>query len=91
MVSIHSGTENKGQSMVNYRQSLPFDRPYLSCNDHRDQWVFQEIFFYFLEIHLNDLELVFMEFKHFCKTHKTSLFSFYLFIFYLVFCNHSVY
>ena len=36
-------------------------------------------FYYFLEILLNDL--VFMEFKHFYKTHKTSLFSFYLFIF----------
>ena len=28
---------------------------------------------------LNNLELVFLEFKHFYKTHRTSLFSFYLF------------
>ena len=35
----------KGRSTVNYRQSLAFDRPYLSCNDHSDRRVFQEIFF----------------------------------------------
>ena len=31
--------------MVNYHQSLAFDHPYLSCNDHCDRWLFQEIFF----------------------------------------------
>ena len=30
--------------MVNYGKSSIFDRPYLSCNDHCDWWVFQEIF-----------------------------------------------
>ena len=40
-------TANKGQSTVNYCHSLAFDHPYLSCNDHCDQWPFQEIFFYF--------------------------------------------
>ena len=34
---------NKGWPMVNYRQFSTFDRPYLSCNDHRDRWVFQSI------------------------------------------------
>ena len=43
----------------------------------------------FLEILLLDLELVFLEFKHIFKTQRTSLF-FYLFIFCLLFCNHSV-
>ena len=38
-------TANNGGSLVNYHQSSVFDRPYLSCNDHRDRWVFQEIFF----------------------------------------------
>ena len=37
---------NKGQPTVNYHQSLAFDHSYLSCNDHCDQWLFQEIFFY---------------------------------------------
>ena len=38
---------------------------------------------------MSNLELVFLEFKHIYKTQRTSLFSFYLFIFYLLFCNHS--
>ena len=42
-------TTNKGQSTVNYRQSLAFNRPYLSHNDHCDWWLFQEIFFIILE------------------------------------------
>ena len=40
---------------------------------------FQRIFFncyHFLEILLNDLELVFLKFKHFYKIHRKSLFSF---------------
>ena len=41
--SINSAA-NKDWSMVNYCQSLAFDCPYLSCNDHSDQWFFQEIF-----------------------------------------------
>ena len=87
---------NYCQSTVNYCQSSDFDCPYLSCNDHGDQWLFQKVFFYwyyfyFLEIALNNLELVFLEFKHIYKTQRTSLFSFYLIIFYLLFCNHSVY
>ena len=43
---INSSTANKGQSMVNYRQSLVSDRPYSSCKDHCDQWLFQEIYFH---------------------------------------------
>ena len=47
-LTIYS-TANKGGSTVNYRQSLAFDRPYLSCNDHCDRWLFQEIFFYYFQ------------------------------------------
>ena len=47
--------------------------------------------FYFIEILLNDLELVFLEFKHIYKAQKTSLVSFYLFSFYSLFRNHTVY
>ena len=47
--------------------------------------------FYSLEILLNNLELVFLEFKQIYKTQRSSLFSFYLLIFYLLYCNHSVY
>ena len=36
---ILTSTVNKCQAMVN------FDYPYLSCNDHCDWWLFQEIFF----------------------------------------------
>ena len=56
-----SNATNKGRSTVSYRQSLTFDRPYLSCDDHFNCWLFQEIFFIiifiFLEILLNDLNL----------------------------------
>ena len=38
-----ASTAKKGQSTVNY-QSLVFDHPYLSCNDHCDQRLFQDIF-----------------------------------------------
>ena len=31
--------------MVNYHQSLAFDCPSVSCNDHCEQWIFQETFF----------------------------------------------
>ena len=41
----------------------------------------KHFFYYFLEILLNDLELVFLEFNHFYKTQRTNLFSFYLLIF----------
>ena len=37
---------NKGRSADTYRQSLAFDWPYLSCNDHGDRWLFQEIYLY---------------------------------------------
>ena len=82
---LPTSAANKGQSMVNYCQSLDFDHPYLSYNDHCDRYLFPEIFFikyhfYFLEILLNDLELVFLEFKQIYKTKRTSLFYFYLFV-----------
>ena len=28
--------------MANYHRSSAFDQPYLSCNDHCDQWIFQK-------------------------------------------------
>ena len=40
---------NKGQSTVNYRQSLAIDRPCLLCNDHSDRWVFQIFFIIILK------------------------------------------
>ena len=33
--------------MVSYHQSLALDGPYLSCNDHCNWCLFQEIFFYY--------------------------------------------
>ena len=47
---------------------------------------------FFLEILLNDLELVFFEFKHFYKTHRTSLFicSFFTRCFIIVLCINAV-
>ena len=90
----HPSAANKDQSTVNYHRSSVFYRPYLSCNDHYDQWLFQEILFFLiflLEIFLNDFELVFLEIKHTYKTKRVSLFSLFLFFFYLLFRNHSVY
>ena len=85
---------NKGQSTVNYRHSLVLDRPYLVMiivTGGFSKKSFFYYYFYFLEILLNNLELVFLEFKHIYKTQRTSLFSFYLFIFCFLFRNHSVY
>ena len=47
--------------------------------------------YYFQEILLNNLELVFLKFEHFYKTYRTGLFSFYQYIFYLLFHNNYVY
>ena len=49
---------NKGQSMVNYCQSLAFNCPYLPCNDHCDQWLFQELLLLLLSFlfHRNSFE-----------------------------------
>ena len=61
-----SSVANNGQLVANYCQSLAFDHPYLSSNDHCEQWLFQKFFFFcycFLEVPMNDLELVFLEFK----------------------------
>ena len=82
---------NTGQSKVNCHQSSAFDSPCLSCNDyHHDQWVFQIFFYYyFQEIPLNNIELVFLEFKHFHKTHGTSLFSSAHFFFFFTFFTKS--
>ena len=44
-IKVNFMNTNNGQSTVNYCQSSVFERPYLSCNDHCDQWLFQEIFF----------------------------------------------
>ena len=90
--NAYSSTAIKSRSMVNYCQSLAFNCQRLSCNDHCDQWnLFYQYHFYFLEFLLNYLELVFLQFKHIYKPQRTSLFPFYLFIFYLMFHNHSVY
>ena len=84
---------NKGQPVVNYCQSPAFDHPYLSCDDHCDSdfskksFFFYQYNFYFPEISLNDLELVFLGFKYTYRTERSSLFSFHLFIFYLLFHN----
>ena len=51
---------NKGRSMVNHHQPLVFDYPYLSCNDHCDWWLFQEIFL-LLFLFRRNLELAFLE------------------------------
>ena len=37
---------NKGWSAVNYQQSLAFEHPYLSCNDHCDWKFSKKSFFY---------------------------------------------
>ena len=44
---IKISAANKCWSTANYHQSLAFDHPYLSCNDHCAWWLFQEIFFYY--------------------------------------------
>ena len=60
---VINSAANKDRSTVNYRHSFAFVRPYLSCNNHYDGWLFEGIsffnqyHFYFLEISLNDLEL----------------------------------
>ena len=63
-----SSAGNKGQSTVNYCQFLAFNCPYLSCNDHCDQWLFQEVFWLLLFLFPRNsfewswtLELVFLE------------------------------
>ena len=75
-------TANKGRSIVNYHHSLAFDCSYLSFNDHCAWSVaFLRIFkyySYFLEISLNNFELVFLEFKHTYKTQRTSIYVFFL-------------
>ena len=68
-------TANKGWSIINYYQSSAFDCWYLSCNDHCDRWFFQKIFFY-LKIILNELEFVFLEFKHLQNTQNRPCFIF---------------
>ena len=40
-IGSRSSAANKGGSTVSYRQFSAFDRPYLSCNDHRGRRVFQ--------------------------------------------------
>ena len=43
---VINSAASEDRSTVNYRQSLAFDCPYLSCNDHYDGLLFEEIFFY---------------------------------------------
>ena len=75
--AITSAT-NKGRSSLNYCQSSVFDCPYLLCNDIVTSDFFKKSFYYccyyFLEILLNDLELVFLEFKHLQSTKNKSVF-----------------
>ena len=45
VIFVIGSAANSGWSTVNYRQTSIFDRIYLSCNDHCDCWLLQEIFF----------------------------------------------
>ena len=78
--------------MVNYCQSSAFD-----CHIYHDMIIVtggfskKSFYYYFLQILLNNLQLVILEFKHLQKTHRISMFSFYLLIFYAFFRNHSEY
>ena len=99
-------TANKGQSPVNYCQSLVFDHPYLSYNDHCDQQLFQ-IFFLILFLFPDRKKMnIFISYKFFwnlfslfswnlnmCTKHKEQVcFLFICSLFTcLLFCNHSVY
>ena len=54
---IEYSAANTGRPTVNYRQSLAFNSPYLSCNDRCDWWLFQEIFLLLLLLfHINSFE-----------------------------------
>ena len=53
--------------------------------------IFINIIFISQKLFWKIFELVFLEFKHIYKTQRTSLFSFYLFIFYSLFRNNCVY
>ena len=65
----------KGWLTVTYGQSLAFDHPYISCNDHCDRWLFQEIFFYYYfqkQLYADVLQN--RCYKKFCNIHrKTSV------------------
>ena len=41
---------NKGQSTVNYCQSLAFDCPHLPCNDHCDRWLLLDLLLLLLSL-----------------------------------------
>ena len=60
-----TSTANKGWSMVNYHQSLAFFHPYyhvmIIVTGDFSKKSFYYYYFYFVEILLNDLELVFWE------------------------------
>ena len=77
LLPIYS-TAIKGWSKVNYHLSSIYDCPYLSCNDHCDWRLFQEIAiviskkFFWTILSL----FFFLEFKHIYKTQRTNLFTF---------------
>ena len=84
-----SSTANKGWSPVSYREHPPLTAHIYLVMIIATGGFSKKLFFgyfYFLEILLNYLELVFLEFKHINRTQRTSLFSSYLFIFLLICC-----
>ena len=94
MLHTINSAANKSWSMVHYWQSSAFDCPYLSWNDHCDWWLFQEIFLILLLFPKNSFEwswtLNSLNLITFTKHTEKVCFLLYLFIFYLLFCNHSV-
>ena len=91
IVLLPCSAANKGWSMVNYHQSLTFERPYF-CQWSLWPVAFQRnlfyYYYYFLEVLLNNLELFFLEFKQFYKTHRTSLF--FTFFFVIILCINAL-
>ena len=93
---------NKGRSTVNYLQSSAFDCPFyhvilLYFVIFIILWLVTfpinvyYCYHYSLEILLNNVELVFLKFKHFYKTQRTSFFFFLSVIFCSLLRNHYLY
>ena len=92
---LGSSSTNKDQSMVNYYQSSTFGCPYLLYEDHCGWWLFQKIFFLLMLFLFprNSFEqswTCFLESSTDLQNTKDKSFSFYMFIFYLLFHNHSM-
>ena len=91
---LGSSSTNKDQSMVSYYQSSAFGCPYLLYEDHCGWWLFQKIFFLLIFLFpRNSFEqswTCFLESSTDLQNTKDKSFSFYMFIFYLLFHNHSM-